>query len=114
MDCAPHFVLGGEMDLRAYYQKIRETEGRLKEPCVVVSLQTPDGGKAGVRTEVSRDVAARMIVDGRAREASEEEAREFMEQKAEAKRVAEQLAAAARMQVTVVPSSEWRNPRRKE
>ena len=99
------------MDLRAYYQKIREMEGRLPEPCVVVSLETSDGGKAGVRTEVNRQVAARMVVEGRARVASEEETREFAERKLEAKRAADQLAAAARMQVTVVPSSEWRNLR---
>lgn len=99
------------MDLRAYYQKIREMEGRLTEPCVVVSVETPDGGKAGVRTEASRQVAARMLVEGIARAADERETREFMEQKLEAKRAADQLAAAARMQVTVVPSSEWRNLR---
>ncbi len=99
------------MDLKAYYQKIRDMEGQLPEPCVVVSVETADGGKAGVRTEVSRQVAARMVVEGRARVASEEETREFVEQKLEAKRVADQLAAASRMQVTVVPSSEWRNAR---
>ncbi len=99
------------MDLKAYYQKIREIEGRLPEPCVVVSVETSDGGKAGVKTEVSRQVAARMVVEGRARVANEEETREFVEQKLEAKRVADQLAAASRMQVTVVPSSEWRNAR---
>lgn len=99
------------MDLRAYYQKIREMEGRLPEPCVVVSVETADGGKAGVKTEVNRHVAARMVVEGRARIASEEESREFSEQKLEAQRNAEQLAAAARMQVTVMPSSEWRNLR---
>ncbi len=99
------------MDLRAYYQKIREMERGLPEPCVVVSVVTSDGGKAGVRTEVSRQVAARMVVEGRARVANEEETREFVEQKLEAKRAADQFAAASRMQVTVVPSSEWRNAR---
>jgi molybdenum-dependent DNA-binding transcriptional regulator ModE len=99
------------MDLRAYYQKIREMEKGLAEPCVVVSVETSDGGKAGVRTEVTRQVAARMVVEGRARVANDEETREFLEQKLEAKRAADQLAAASRMQVTVVPSSEWRNVR---
>lgn len=92
------------MDLRAYYRKIRETELSLKEPVVVVvSLETPDGGKAGVRTEVSRQTAAKMLVGGRARLASEQEMREFQEEKVDAKRLADQIAAANRVQVTVLP-----------
>ncbi|MFB3829037.1 MAG: hypothetical protein ACE15B_19880 [Bryobacteraceae bacterium] len=96
------------MDLKAYYEKRRWQEKQLPEPCVVVSLETPDGGKAGVMSEVRREVAARMIVDGKARAATEKEAQAFQQQKREAKEQAEQLAAASRMQVTVVPSSEWR------
>ena len=97
------------MDLKGYYQKVRELEEKLPEPCVVVSYETADGGKAGVRTEVSRKRAAQMMVAGVARQATEEEALAFQKQQAEAKQVAEQLAAAARMQVTVIPSSELRN-----
>ena len=38
------------MDLRVYYQKIRKIEAELPEPfVVVVSRETPDGGKAGVQ-----------------------------------------------------------------
>jgi hypothetical protein len=99
------------MDIRAYYEKIRETAAGLPEPCVVVSEVTPDGGKAGVRVEVPRAVGARMIVDRRARAATAEEAREFQDEKVEAKRAADQQAAASRMQVTVIPSSELRNLR---
>ena len=77
----------------------------LSEPsAVMVSKETPDGGKAGVRTEVSREVAARMIVEGRASVASPEEASEFYRLKSEAKRMADQEAVANRMQVTVVPA----------
>jgi hypothetical protein len=61
--------------------------------------------------EAPRKKAARMIVERTARVATAEEAREFQEQKLEAKRAAEQLAAAARMQVTVIPSNELRNLR---
>ncbi len=100
------------MDLRAYYQKIRELEESLPEACVVVSLATSNGGKAGVRTEVQRSVAAKMIMAGTARAASQEETREFRKQNLEAKRAAEQMAQANRMQVTVVPSAEWGNLRR--
>jgi|SRR5581483_195857 len=97
------------MDLRVYYQKIKDIAQSLPDPCVVVSNETPDGGRAGVLTEVSRQLAARMIIDGRARPASEQEAGEFREQTVQAKRAAEQLAAASRMQLTVVPTSELRN-----
>ena len=99
------------MDIKGYYQKVRETEATLPEPCVVVSEATPNGGKAGVVMEVPRKAGARMIVDRAARPASEEETREFQEEKREAKRAADEQAAAARMQVTVVPASEWRNLR---
>jgi 3-keto-L-gulonate-6-phosphate decarboxylase len=97
------------MDLKGYYRKVREVTEGLPEPCVVVSQQTADGGKAGMRTEVPRKAAARMIVNGTARAATEEEASTFREANEEAKQVAEQLAAAGRMQVTVIPSYELRN-----
>ena len=48
------------MDLRAYYQKIRDIEAEIVEEFpVVVSVEGPDGGRAGVRTEVTRRIAAR-------------------------------------------------------
>ncbi|MGA2590665.1 MAG: hypothetical protein ABSH32_12170 [Bryobacteraceae bacterium] len=97
------------MDLQIYYKKIREMEQTLSGPSVVlVSRETPDGGREGVRTEVSRAIAAKMIVEGCARLATAEEAIEFQEQNAEAKRKAEQLAAASRMQFTVISPNELR------
>ncbi|HJZ98192.1 MAG TPA: hypothetical protein VKE70_16895 [Candidatus Solibacter sp.] len=96
------------MDLKVYYQKIRDLEQDLKAATVVVSLETPDGGAAGVRTEVPARTAAKMILDGRARPASTEEDREFQEQKAEAKRIADHIEASKRMQVTVVSESDLR------
>jgi hypothetical protein len=97
------------MDLQAYYKKIRALEENMKDPSVVlVSLETPDGGREGVRTEAPRRIAARMIVEGGARLATAGEAREFQEQKAEAKRQADQLAAASRMQFTVISPTELR------
>ena len=36
------------MDIRVYFQKIREIERNIQEPYVVViSLETPEGGKPG-------------------------------------------------------------------
>jgi hypothetical protein len=95
------------MDLRLYYQKIRELERSFKATFpVVVSQETPDGGTAGVKTEVPIHIAARMIVDGRAVLASEKESQEFLDQKLAAKKAAEQLQAASRMQVKVLSDSD--------
>jgi hypothetical protein len=95
------------MDLRMYYQKVRELERGFKTTFpVVVSQETPDGGTAGVKTEVPIHVAARMIVDGHAVLADEKEAQEFLEQKIAAKKAADQLLAASRMQVRVMSDSD--------
>jgi hypothetical protein len=66
------------MDLRVFYQKIRILEQEIGDPhVVVVSLETPDGGKPGVKTEVSRENASRMIVEGRARLATKSEVEDY-------------------------------------
>jgi len=95
------------MDLKAYYQKLRTMEGSLTGPEVtVVSLATPDGGRAGVFTEAPRAIAAKMIVEGSARLATDEEAEGFRAQASETRRLAEQAAVASRIQVTVVSEPE--------
>jgi len=104
------------MDLKVYYQKLRQLEGSIAEPDVVVaSLATPDGGRAGVLTQVPRALAAKLIVEGGARLATEEENLAYAQQVAEAKRTAEQSAAASRIQVTVVsePQEDGRKPKGK-
>lgn len=66
------------MDLRAYYQKIRQVEAEMIDPSVViVSRETADGGRGGVKTEVPRAVAARLIVEEKADAATPEEAEAF-------------------------------------
>lgn len=98
------------MDLKAYYLKIRQAEAEIAEPeVVVVSLATADGGREGNRSEVPRRVAAQICVEGRARLATPDEAKEFRDQAAEAKKAADQIAAASRMQVTVVSEAELRS-----
>ena len=100
------------MDLQIYYRKIKEIEEGLRDPAVVVeSLGTPDGGKPGIRTEVPRRIAAKMVVEGSARLGTAEEAAEFQEQKAEAKRRVDQAAAAGRLQFTVLSPNELRKLR---
>jgi predicted DNA binding protein len=66
------------MDLRAYYQKIRRIETGIKEATtVIVSRETPDGGKPGVKADVPRGLAARLIAEEKAELASPEEAAQF-------------------------------------
>ena len=95
------------MDLKLYYDKIRAVESKiLEEFAVVVSRETADGGKEGTKTEVARRLAAKLIVEGLARVANPEEVKVFRDALAEAQRVAEQVAAASRVQLAVLSSAE--------
>ncbi len=97
------------MNLKGFYNKLREAEASILEAFpVVVSLATPDGGKEGTMTEVTPRIAAKMLVQGLVRLAEEEEARVFRAAQAEAKRIADAVAAAARVQLTVLPAAELR------
>jgi hypothetical protein len=95
------------MDLKHYYQKIRDMEAAFVDAFpLVVSRETPDGGKEGAKTEVPKRLAAKLIVEGLARLATEEEKAQFRALQAEAIRAAEQLAAAAKVQVTVLTNND--------
>ena len=72
------------MDLRAYYREVREVQRSFTEPfVVVVSEKTQDGGRAGVKSEVTTEIAARLIVDGKARAATAEETEGHRKEQAE-------------------------------
>jgi hypothetical protein len=95
------------MDVRSYYRKVKDTEAGLKgSEVVLVSLATPEGGKEGVRTEAPRDVAARMIAEGRARVATDAEAAEFRDDLRTAQEKHEREEAARRVQIVVVPQAD--------
>lgn len=95
------------MDLRVYYRKVREVmEAIAGEFAVIVSRETPDGGKPGVMSETSRAIAARLVVDGRARLATKEEAAEFAEQEELNRLKAEEDLAPARWPVAVLSDSD--------
>ncbi|HUB79165.1 MAG TPA: hypothetical protein VMB03_10230 [Bryobacteraceae bacterium] len=95
------------MDVKTYYQKVRETEGTITTPyAVIISLPTDDGGKKGVLIEVSRHLAAKMIVEGSAEIAPEQQATAFRQAQAAASKAANDAATAARLEVTMVPSDE--------
>ena len=95
------------MDLILYYNKIREQQQEIGEDFpVVISNQTGDGGKAGHPTEVPRAVAARMIVQGLARLATQSEAEAFRAVQVAAVREAQELATAGRVQLSVMPTAD--------
>lgn len=100
------------MDLRAFYQKMREIEETIEGAfAVVVSHQTPDGGKAGVSSEVTRDQAARLVVEQRARLATAAEAKSFYQAQAEAARQTVESQLAERLQLTVISDADLRDLR---
>ena len=102
-------VIGGSMDLRQFYQKLRTIEREIADPHVlVVSHETPDGGKAGQKAEVSRSIAAKLIVEGRARLAGAEEIAEYRAALEQALHDADQRAMAQKIQVNVVSEADFR------
>ncbi len=91
------------MDLRRYYQELRQKEAEIEgKDIYVASLETADGGRAGVITQVPKAIGCRLIVEGRARLATKEEAEKY-EQEEQRKR--EEFASqefARKIQVQVV------------
>ncbi len=97
------------MDLKAYYRKLREIERQVLDDYVVVkSLATPDGGVAGRLTEVAKNVAAKMVVDGLAELADPAESETFRKEALEQKKREDQRREAARIQFTVLSEGDLR------
>jgi hypothetical protein len=97
------------MDLRAFFQKLRKIEQEITEPnVVVVSQETPDGGRAGQLSEVSRSNAARLILEGHARLATPEQSAEFRAELTKALEEAQQRMLAEKVQVTVISDADLR------
>jgi hypothetical protein len=102
------------MDVRTYYRKVREAEATLSGAAdyfVMVSLATSEGGVAGVRTEVPRNIAAKLMAESRARVANEEEALEFHEAIREARELLDEEEVARRVEVVVVPNRDLKKQR---
>ncbi len=97
------------MDVKTYYQKIRDTETTITSPfTVVISQQTDDGGKKGVLVEVSKHLAAKMVVEGSAQLASASQSAAFQQAQEAACRAVEDAAAAAKVEVTMVSSDDFK------
>ena len=91
------------MDLRQYYKKLHELESKMPEAHVLVmSVETGDGGKEGVITEVPRRNACQLILEGRARRADQKEEDDFRAQESLRRDEFERSKAASRMQVQLV------------
>ena len=88
------------MDLRGKFS--RQIEATIEQPFVVVSsLETVDGGRDGVLTQVSRYQAAALMVEGRAKMATAEESEAF-HKKAELGRQQFVETQASRVQISVL------------
>jgi hypothetical protein len=97
------------MDLRVFFQKLRKLEQEIVEPhVVVVSHETPDGGRAGQLAEVSRSIAARLVLEGHAHIATAEESVEFKEAARKALEEAQHRLMADKVQVNVISDADLR------
>lgn len=97
------------MDLRLFFQKLRKIEQEITAPHVVmVSHETPDGGRPGQLAEVPRGVAARLILEGHAHLASDEESAEFRAAARKAQEEEEQKLMASKVQVSVISEADLR------
>jgi len=100
------------MDVRQYYRKLREVEAGIKEPCVrVTSLETSDGGKPGIVSEVSREQAAKLIIEGRVTLSTDGEEKAFFGKQTADKKAFEKADMARRLQVTIVSAPEEKEPK---
>jgi len=97
------------MDLRVFFQKLRKIEQEIVEPhVVVVSHETPDGGRAGQLAEVSRSIAARLILEGYAHLATAEESAGFKGAARKALEEAQLRLMADKVQVNVISDADLR------
>ena len=91
------------MDVKQYYRKIREVESAIVDTYpLVVSLETADGGKAGLVSEVPRALAAKMIVESRAILANDDDRVRYADAQTAAKKAAEKAELASRLQVAII------------
>jgi hypothetical protein len=86
---------------------LEEIEATMTQPYqTVVSLETSDGGKPGLIAEVSRANAAKLVTEGRAVLATEEQKVEFAASQKSAREAVEQAEMARRVQVAILSESD--------
>ena len=102
------------MDVKAYYRRLRQMAAELEEgDHVVVSEATADGGIAGVISEVTREIACKLLVEGRARLASVEEVEIYRKSQQIARKHWEKSQAAQRIHVQLMNGLEQEAQKRK-
>lgn len=106
------------MDVKGYFRRLREKEAELPDgDLAIVSEATADGGKAGVLSVVPKRIACRLLVEGRARLASEEEGRQFEREERAAREAWQKSQEAQRIHVQLMNGLEQeakaRKPRRR-
>ncbi len=95
------------MDLRVFFQKVRQLEKEIAgSHAVVVSNETPDGGRPGQISEVAKGVAARMIVEGKARLATPEERAQYQAEVARGIEAAKRRELMGKAQVRLLSDSD--------
>lgn len=94
------------MNVKEYYQRVREVAARMPEDAVIIrSLATANGGKAGVLTEVSRQIAATEIVNGTATLATAEESAAYYREMDTKRQMAEKAQALTRLHLSLTTAT---------
>ena len=97
------------MNLKDYYREISAQEAAIEESIVlVISLKTPNGGRAGIASEVNRVMAAKMIVDKQVRLATPEEAKQLRDDREEKQRRKDLASLQERVRMTRLAEDELR------
>lgn len=97
------------MNLRDYYREITAQEAEIEDAFVlVISLPTPNGGRAGVVSEVNRATAAKMIVDKLTRLATPEEVKKLRDDREEKQRLKDLASLQERVRMTRLAEDELR------
>ncbi len=95
------------MDLKQYFKKIQDSELTITDDYpLIASLETSDGGRAGIVVEVSKREAAKAIVENRAVLANEEQRKAYRQREAQLKKAAEKADLARRLQFAIISDSE--------
>lgn len=90
------------MDVKQFYQQVRELSAQLPADAIVIkSVSTPNGGKAGVFTEVCRQTAAMQIILGTAVLATAEEAKVYYRDMEAKRQLAEKALELTRLQISL-------------
>ena len=97
------------MNLKDYYREITAQEAAIEEPfALVISLKTPNGGRAGIESELNRVTAAKMIVDKQVRLATPEEVKQLRDEREEKQRQKDLASLQERVRMTRLAEDELR------